>query len=148
MVESVANPSRALPGIARVAVVLEILLGLGALFGGGLLVLAPDGHLLRMPIQMLAGTPFRSFLVPGIILFSLVGIAPLLAAAMAVRRMALAPVAAVAVGLTLIGWITVEMVILAGLGSLAWTAYLLLGACITAVGVGWWRFSASKGTGG
>jgi NhaP-type Na+/H+ or K+/H+ antiporter len=60
---------------------------------------------------------------------------------MTVRRQAFAPVAAGAVGVTLIGWVAVEMVVLAGLGSLAWALYLLLGACIAMVGVGWWRAS-------
>jgi hypothetical protein len=133
------STSRPLPGIARLAVVLEIFLGIGALFGGGVFILAPDGHLLGMTTQTLAGSPFRSYLVPGILLFLFVGVAPLLAAAITVRRQAIAPFAAVAVGLTLIGWIAVEMVVLAGLGSLAWTFYLLLGSCIAAVGVVWWR---------
>ena len=136
--------SRPLPAIARLAVVLEIFLGIGALFGGGVFLLAPDGHLLGMTTRTLAGSPFRSYLVPGIILFVFVGVAPLLAAAITVRRLAMAPLAAVAVGLTLIGWISVEMVVLAGLGSLAWTLYLVLGTCIAAVGVVWWRSQRSE----
>jgi hypothetical protein len=136
---------RPLPAIARLAVALEIFLGVGALFGGGALILAPDGHLLGMPATLLAGSPFASFLVPGIILFTVVGLAPLLAAAITVRRQAFAPLAAVAVGLTLIGWVSVEMVVLAGPGSLAWTLYLVLGACIAAIGVAWWRSSLNSG---
>ena len=135
------STSRPLPWIARLAVVLEIFLGLGALFGGGAFILGPDGHILGMPTSLLAGSPFTSYLLPGIILFTFVGIAPLLAAAITIRRQALAPVAAVAVGLTLIGWVSVEMVVLAGLGSLAWTLYLVLGTCIAAIGVAWWRSS-------
>jgi hypothetical protein len=75
------NPGRLsrVRGIARLAVVLEIFLGLGALGGGGLFILAPDGHLLGMTTRMLAGTPFHSFLVPGIILFAFIGVTPLLA---------------------------------------------------------------------
>ena len=140
---SARQPStpRPLPGIARLAVALEIFLGLGAMFGGGALILGPDGHLLGMPTKLLAGSPFPSFLVPGIILFTFVGIAPLLAAAMTMRRQAFAPIAAVAVGLTLIGWVSVEMVVLAGLGSLAWAMYLVLGVCIALIGVAWWRSS-------
>ena len=133
-----------LPGIARLAVVLEVFLGLGALFGGGALILAPDGHLLGMPTKLLAGSPFSSFLVPGVILFTLVGLAPVLAAAITARRQAFAPLAVVAVGLTLIGWVSVEMVVLAGLGSLAWAFYLVLGACIAAIGVAWWRSTATS----
>jgi hypothetical protein len=122
---------------------LEIFLGIGALFGGGSLILAPDGHLLGIPTSLLAGTPFSSFLVPGICLFSFVGVAPLLAAAIAVRRQSIAPLAAIAVGLTLMVWITAEMFALAGPGSLAWAFYLVLGTFIAAVGLAWWRSSRS-----
>ena len=137
-----------LPGIARLAIALEILLGLGALFGGGALILAPDGHLLGMPNTLLAGSPFPSFLVPGIVLFTFVGLAPLLAAAVTIRRGVFAPLAAVAVGLTLIGWVSVEMVVLAGPGSLAWALYLVLGAAIAAIGVAWWRSSSNTDAAG
>src|ERR1700694_2499261 len=141
MLRQIGSSRRPLPGIARLAVVLEIFLGLGALFGGGALILASAGPLLGMPTTLLAGSPFTSFLVPGIILFTFVGIAPLLAAAMTMRRQAFAPIAAGAVGLTLIGWVSVEMVVLAGLGSLAWAMYLVLGVCIALIGVAWWRSS-------
>lgn len=133
------STSRRLPGIARLAVVLELFLGIGALFGGGQFIVAPDGHLIGMTTRTLAGTPFHSYLVPGIILFAFVGVAPLLAATLTLRRQAIAPLAAVAVGLTLIGWISVEMVMLAGIGSLAWAFYLVLGTCIASLGVIWCR---------
>jgi hypothetical protein len=120
-------------------VVFEIFLGIGALFGGIQFILAPDGHLLGVPLSMLAGTPFRSFLVPGLLLFTFVGVAPIVAAAVTARRRAIGPLAALAVGLTLMGWITVEMVIFAGLTSLFWAFYLVLGTVIAAVGVAWRR---------
>lgn len=138
-----ASTSSRLPAIARLAIVLEILLGIGALFGGGQFILAPDGHLFGVPLKMLAGTPFHSFLVPGLVLFTFVGLAPLVAAAATARRLAFAPLAALAVGLTLMGWITVEMVIIAGLTSLLWAFYLVLGTVIAAVGVAWWRSSTN-----
>jgi hypothetical protein len=65
------STSARLPGLARLAIVLEILLGIGAVGGGSMFILAPDGHLLGMPLKMLAGTPFHSFLVPGLLLFTL-----------------------------------------------------------------------------
>ena len=138
-----ASTSHQLPAIARLAIVLEILLGIGALFGGGQFILAPDGHLIGVPLKMLAGTPFHSFLVPGLVLFTFLGVGPIAAAATTARRLAFAPLAALAVGLTLMGWITVEMVIFAGLTSLLWAFYLVLGTVIAAVGVAWWRSSRS-----
>ena len=135
-----------LPGIARLAVALEIFLAIGALLGGGMLILSPSGHLLGMPLSLLAGTPFQSFLVPGLLLFTFIGVAPVLAAVVTARRQAIAPLAAVAVGLTLMGWITVEMVMLAGPASLAWALYLVLGTVIATVGVGWWRSGTARKT--
>ncbi len=44
--------------------------GLGALAGGILLIIAPDGGLMDMPVDMMHGV-FRDFLIPGIILFAL-----------------------------------------------------------------------------
>jgi hypothetical protein len=133
------STSAPLPGIARVTIALEIFLGVGALFGGAALILGPDGHLLGMPTKVLAGSPFSSFLVPGIILFTVLGLAPLVAAVMTIRRQAYASLAAVAVGVALIGWISVEMVVLAGFGSVVWAFYLVLGACLAAIGVARWH---------
>ena len=55
------------------------LLGLGAFGGGGALILSPSGKLLGgLPLAMLDKTPFTNFLIPGIILFLVLGVAPLL----------------------------------------------------------------------
>ncbi len=51
-------------------------LGLGAIFGGGILSISPTGELIGMPLSMLEKSPFSSFLVPGIILFLVLGLAP------------------------------------------------------------------------
>ena len=130
-----------LPGIARFLVFLELFLGLGAMFGGGALLLAPDGHLLSIPTSMLAGTPFDDYLLPGAILFGVVGVGAIVAAAMIFLHARSAPLAASAIGVVLVGWIVVEMVMLVNWGSLAWSFYLLLGATIVGCGL-WWRRTA------
>ena len=53
-------------------------LGLGAVIGGGTLIVSPSGNLLRMPLSLIEKSPFRSYLIPGIILFSVLGLAPCL----------------------------------------------------------------------
>ena len=63
--------------IVWMLIILQFLLGLGAAISGGLLILAPDGHLMQMPLAMLSNTPFSAFLLPGILLFTFVGIYPL-----------------------------------------------------------------------
>ena len=44
--------------------------GAGAILGGSLLVAAPDGRLLEMPVDILHGA-FDDFLIPGLILLAL-----------------------------------------------------------------------------
>jgi hypothetical protein len=53
-------------------------LALGAIIGGGTLTISPTGKLLRMPLYLLEKSPFNNYLIPGIILFSVFGLAPLL----------------------------------------------------------------------
>ncbi len=53
-------------------------LGLGAIGGGGVLIISPTGALIGMPLSVLDQSPFHSFLIPGIILFTLLGLAPAL----------------------------------------------------------------------
>jgi len=45
--------------------------------GGGLaMVLAPDGSVLQVNTELLAGSPFKTFLVPGLILMLVLGLFP------------------------------------------------------------------------
>ena len=67
-----ANVSR------NVLIFLLAFLSFGAVLGGGALILSPGGELLGMPLSNLGSAPFKNFLVPGIILFLVLGIAPAL----------------------------------------------------------------------
>jgi len=53
------------------------LLGLGAIFGGIIFIISPSGKLFGMPLSMLENSPFNNFLIPGIILFSVLGLVPI-----------------------------------------------------------------------
>ncbi len=75
-----------LDAIVITLIVLEFLLSFGALYGGGTLILAPDGSLLGISDDALAGSPFDSYLIPGIFLLLVIGIFPLVLAVAALRR--------------------------------------------------------------
>ena len=135
---------RRLPTSTRVAVATEVLIGIGALFGGGQFILAPDGHLLGISVSVLSHSPFSSFFVPGLVLFTVIGIGPIAAAFLTYRRPSTAPLAAVLVGVILMGWVTVEMVMLAGPTSLLWALYLVLGTGLAALGLGASRFGSAR----
>jgi magnesium-transporting ATPase (P-type) len=51
-------------------------LSIGAIFGGGALILSPDGKFLKMPVSFLEASPFNNFFIPGMILFIILGIIP------------------------------------------------------------------------
>lgn len=55
-------------------VVLLLILSINALVGGALLIIKPDGSLLGFPKDYLANTPFDNYTIPGILLFSCVGV--------------------------------------------------------------------------
>jgi hypothetical protein len=69
--------TEARPSAVVLLIWLQLLLALGALAGGGSFVLAPDGHIIQMPLSNLKDSPFKDFLIPGILLFTLVGLFPL-----------------------------------------------------------------------
>jgi len=135
------QPHRSRPSLSRLAktaVSLEIFLSVGALGGGGALMLGPKGEIVPLPVAALAGSPFETYFAPGLILFCVLGLGPLLAAALAWRRHPLAPVAAVAVGASLLIWLVVEITIVGYTNDPPLQlSYFLLGAAITVVGVGW-----------
>jgi hypothetical protein len=63
-------------GISIVLIVLQIFLSLGAIFGGGMLVIDPSGEGLKMPLSLLEQSPFPNYFIPGILLFFILGVIP------------------------------------------------------------------------
>jgi hypothetical protein len=82
----VQNHSNARPSPVWILICLQVFLGLNALVGGGAFLLAPDGHLIQMPLSNLKNTPFSDFLIPGLLLFIFVGIFPIAVAYSLWRR--------------------------------------------------------------
>ncbi len=58
---------------------LLLFLSAGAIYGGGSFIISPDGSLLQMDEGWLDLIPFTNFLIPGIILFTMLGIFPFFA---------------------------------------------------------------------
>lgn len=52
-------------------------LSIGAIYGGAALILKPDGSFFEMPIDILQNSPFKNFLLPGIILLFTFGLIPI-----------------------------------------------------------------------
>jgi hypothetical protein len=76
------------PTTARnILVGLLLFLGASAVGGGFLLIVSPSGKAIgRLPLSLLAHSPFPNFLIPGIILSTILGVMPFLVAFALLRK--------------------------------------------------------------
>ena len=126
------------------AMALEIILGVGAMGGGIALMAGPHGEILPLPVSALAGSFFEDYFVPGAILFSILGLGPLGAAAAAWRRWPVARYLALAVGGALLIWLVSEIAIVGYSNHPPLQAlYLALGVVMVLVAVAWIRQAAT-----
>jgi hypothetical protein len=89
-----------------VLVTSELLLALGAIAGGTYLVLAPTTAL---PAAWLVGTPWTSWLWPGLALIACNGAVPVVVAVGALRNRPIGHLGHPIVGFTLVGWVAIEL---------------------------------------
>lgn len=122
------GPAQPLAGWLLMACLL--FLGIGALGGGGQFLLDPTGNIVGLPVSSLAGSPFDDFLIPGVILFVILGIYPIVVLYGLYTHREWAWPAAVSVGFALIIWIAVQGLIV-GFGH--WLQWLYLGLGVTLV---------------
>ncbi len=114
--------------------VLQLFIGIGAVAGGVGLAADPSGERLGMPLELLEGTPFATFLIPCIVRFAVNGMGSLTGAIGSFARHRCAGHAAIALGAFLIAWILAQVYWFAGFHWLHW---LYLGLGIVELALGW-----------
>ena len=122
---------------ARIAlVVLEVLMRLAAV-GGGLALVLTNGQVIRMPAELLEGSPFGSYFIPALVLLA-VGMANLASAAAVLLGNRWGAPASVVVGITWMGWFVVQVAVV---GFLNWQqpAYFVVGVLIIVLAARLWR---------
>ena len=124
-------------------ITLLVFLGLGAIGGGAVFIISPSGKLMGMPLSILNPSPFYNFLIPGIILFLMLGVLPILLSIALIKKpqsklaehfnfchdMHWSWTFSIYIAFTLIFWIQIEMVLL---NAVSWlhTIYILLAVLI------------------
>jgi hypothetical protein len=90
-------------------VITEAFVALSAFVAGAMFVAAPNGRLMGMTETTLARSPFRSYLVPGMVLFVVVGGTQAVASWAELRRWKWAGWLSVVSGVALAGWIAAQV---------------------------------------
>ncbi len=95
-----------------IVIILLLFNGTGAIYGGGQLMLHPDGSTMELSLDLLKHAPFNNYLVPGIILFTVNGLFSFYVIALIVFNFKGFPVYVLAQGIILIFWILVQVIII------------------------------------
>lgn len=125
--------------LRRALIGLEVFLAVGAFYGSLSFLNDPTGRALGMPAEdYLAGTPFRNYLAPAIVLFAVNGMFPLVTVVATLMKMPWAKYAHLGVGALLTGWM-VGQALLVGIHAPIQIVFLALGFLIFALAFVAWN---------
>jgi uncharacterized BrkB/YihY/UPF0761 family membrane protein len=92
--------------------ILVLFQGLSGIAGGFGLMLDPTGASMNIPLRWLEGSLFQSYLIPGIVLFTVLGLFPLACFVGLLKRWRMAWLGALLIAVALIIWIFVEILVI------------------------------------
>lgn len=114
--------------VTRALAGLHLFIGIGAIVGGLAAIMNPVSPL-GMPASTLAGTPFDSFIIPGVILFVVIGLGNLAAAVPVFMGKKWLGYPSGTAGIALMFWIMVQCAMLGSIVALH-VIFFCLGAVI------------------
>ena len=88
-----------------------IFLGFGGVYGALMLISDPSGVKFEWSLDLLNGTPFNSFLIPGIMLLIANGLLPIYVALITLLKKKYAPILILFQGVITIIWLSVQLII-------------------------------------
>jgi hypothetical protein len=91
------------------AIFLLLFLGFGAIYGGWMLISDPSGAKFQWTTEFLKGTPFKSFLIPGIALIVVNGFLPIYISVLIIIRSKYYTSFLIFQGCILMVWLTAEI---------------------------------------
>ncbi len=107
------------PGSVTTIVVLLTFVGMGGLYGGTCMILAPDGRLLGME-NVVSILPTHDLTVPGLMLVSTFGLLPLLLAYGLLRRWSRVDVSLLLFCMVLAAWLAGQSVFIGFVWPIQW----------------------------
>ena len=99
--------------LIKIIIILMLLFnGIGAFYGGLSLITDPTGNKLQLPLNYLEHTPFRNYLIPGIILLCVNGFFSFFTLLTIILKNKRASLFIIGQGILLSGWIIVQIFLL------------------------------------
>ncbi len=95
-----------------------------SLISGVIIMLYPDGSVMQMSTELLKTSPFKTFLIPGIVLTLFVGGSSVIAFVLNIRKHIRRYEWAIVAGLMTCGWVLVQMLLI---NALFWLQFVYLG---------------------
>lgn len=120
-----------LPAAQRVAVGLLVFLAVTGYGGGVWMITHPSSWI---PVRYLDGTPFTDWLLPGVALFLVNGVLPTIALLATASRRWWAWLAQIVVGVSLLGWLAVQIPVI-GFATQFQVTYGTLAVALIALGL-------------
>ena len=127
-----------------VLIVLTSFLALSAIAGGFALL----ANIIPMPVELLQGSPFMDYTVPGLALAAIVGGSAALAAILLLRKSRYALLSAAAAGVIIMFFEFVEMLVIgspAGVARMLQIVFFGIGTLIVAAALGRWFLDVLAG---
>lgn len=112
-----------------IAMLLLLFNGISAVFGGYVLIDDPTGGGMQMPVELMKTGPFKDYLIPGIYLFSVLGVGSLVVLFMVIFHTRYHAQAVLLEGLATIAWIVTQMIVVQDIVMLQ-IVYLSVGAVL------------------
>ncbi|MGB8492295.1 MAG: hypothetical protein WCE64_14670 [Bacteroidales bacterium] len=117
-----------------VVIILLLFNGTGALYGGISLVSDPTGSGLHLPLSFLEHTPFRNYMIPGIVLLCVNGLFSFVTLFTILFKYRKSSLFVIAQGILLGGWIIVQIILVRVFYPPLHVTFLLTGAAFLACG--------------
>jgi hypothetical protein len=89
--------------------IIYLIVSLGALPSGLLFILYPDGSAMNISVSALANSPFRDYLIPGLFLFTVNGIANFIESVLCFGNRRYYKMFGLVLGILLVIWIAVQV---------------------------------------
>jgi hypothetical protein len=116
------------------ASILLLVNGIGAIYGGGNLIVHPDGGSIQLSLGWLTHSIFDNYLIPGIILFVANGLFSIIVLIKLILKGKRYSLLVMVQGLLLSGWIVVQIMIIQ---TIYFLHYAMGGVGVALIGIGW-----------